>query len=64
MFRSGDHVDVQFGHGLVKLDLKVATPLFQLVTPDAEQVAHLGVTPKAPSRARSAKAKAKPKAKA
>jgi len=56
LHRSGDRAQVQFSHGLVLLDLKVADPLFQQVpTPDAATVALLGGTAAKPRAKRAAK---------
>ncbi len=52
--RAGDRAQVQFDHGLVLLDLRVAEPLFeQVAAPDASTVANLSAgTRKASSRTR------------
>lgn len=57
--RTGDRAQVQFDHGLVLLDLRVAEPLFEQVpTPDAATVAHLtGSSGKPATRTRRATVK-------
>jgi hypothetical protein len=54
LHRQGDRAHVQFKHGLVVLDLRVATPLFeQVYKPDPAIVAELNA-PAPPARARRA----------
>jgi hypothetical protein len=56
LHRAGDRVEVQFDHGLVLLDFRVAGPLFQQVfSPEPSQVAHLSVMRKATARPRKPK---------
>ena len=64
--RTGDRAHVQFDHGLVVLDLRVAEPLFeQVAAPDAATVAHLtGSSGKPASRTRRAATAKKPAAQA
>lgn len=59
LHRADDRAQVQFDHGLVLLDLRIAEPLFeQVASPDAATVAHLtGVSGKPPARARRASTK-------
>lgn len=58
LHREGDRAQVQFAHGLVVLDLRVAIPLYEQVSkPDAAVLASLN-TPVKATRRRSAKAKA------
>ena len=57
--RTGDRAQVQFDHGLVLLDLRVAEPLYeQVAAPDPATVAHLtGSAGKPPARPRRTAAK-------
>lgn len=56
LHRSADRAQVQFDHGLVLLDLRVAEPLFeQVAAPDASTVASLSAgTRKSAARTRRA----------
>lgn len=59
LHRQGDRAHVQFRHGLVVLDLRVATPLFeQVYKPDPAIVAELNAPAPKPRRASRAKARA------
>lgn len=56
LHRAGDRVEVQFNHGLVLLNLRIAAPLFEKVgTPPPSVVESLSVTRKPASRVRKPK---------